>query len=61
MKKYKYAQTHINKFVGTKTIPHRQMIDEYSQKGYKYIGFIPININEYGKIKDIDLIFEKDE
>ncbi|WP_418440780.1 hypothetical protein [Anaerotignum lactatifermentans] len=25
------------------------------------MGFIPTNMNDYGKLKDIDLIFEKDE
>ena len=27
---------------------------------YRYIGFIPTSMTDYGKIKDIDLIFEKD-
>lgn len=61
MKKYEYIQVHINKFVGAKSEEHRSIIDEYAAKGYRYVGFIPTNISDYGKIKDIDLIFEKDE
>lgn len=37
------------------------MIDEYAAKGYRYVGYIPTNISDYGKIKDMDLIFELDE
>ena len=52
--------TSISKFVGAKSESHRSIIDEYAQKGYKYVGFIPTDIAEYGKIKNMDLIFEID-
>lgn len=61
MKKYEYVNVHINKFMGAKSEEHRQIIDEYARKGYRYVGFIPTNISDYGKIKKMDLIFEKDE
>lgn len=60
VKKYEYVHVHINKFVGAKTENHRQIIDDYAAKGYRYVGFIPTDITDYGKIRDIDLIFEKD-
>ena len=60
MKKYQYEQVHMNKFIGSKSENHRKIIDEYAKKGYRYIGFIPTRMTDYGKIKDIDLIFEKD-
>lgn len=60
MKKYKYEQIHINKLIGAKSEDHRNIIDEYAKKGYRYVGFIPTSMTDYGKIKDIDLIFEKD-
>lgn len=60
MKKYVYKQVHINKFCGARSEEHRQIIDEYASKGYRYVGFIPTNISDYGKIKDMDLIFEID-
>lgn len=61
MKKYEYVQVHIGKFVGAKSEEHRRIIDEYAAKGYRYAGFIPTNMSDYGKIKDMDLIFERDE
>lgn len=60
MKKYEYVQVHINKFVGARSEEHRQIIDDYAARGYRYVGYIPTNITDYGKIKDMDLIFEKD-
>ena len=52
MKKYEYVNVEmISKFVGAKSESHRSIIDEYAQKGYKYVGFIPTDIAEYGKIK----------
>lgn len=58
MKKYEYVNIHIGKFCGAKSEEHRKIIDQYAAKGYRYVGFIPTNISDYGKIKDMDLIFE---
>lgn len=60
MKKYEYINISINNLIGAKSEEHRKIIDEYAKKGYRYVGFVPTNISEYGKIKNIDLIFESD-
>lgn len=60
MKKYEYVKVHIGRFCGAKSEEHRSIIDAYAAKGYRYVGFIPTNISDYGKIKDMDLIFELD-
>ena len=60
MKKYEYVSVHINRFVGARSEEHRQIIADYAKRGYRYIGYIPTIISDYGKIKDMDLIFEKD-
>ena len=60
MKQYEYVNVHINKFVGAKSTEHRQIIDEYAANGWRYVGFVPTNITDYGKIKDMDLVFERD-
>ncbi|MGN0169137.1 MAG: DUF4177 domain-containing protein [Lachnospiraceae bacterium] len=60
MKGYEYVSVHISKFVGAKSEEHRQIIDDYARRGYRYVGYIPTNISDYGKIKDMDLIFELD-
>lgn len=61
MKKYEYVNVRINKFIGAISEEHRQIIDEYAAKGYRYVGFIPTNISDYGKIKEMDLVFEIDQ
>ena len=60
MKKYEYVNVKIGKFIGAKSEEHRQIIDEYASKGYRYVGYIPTDISDYGKIKDMDLVFEMD-
>lgn len=60
MKKYEYVSVHIAKFCGAKSEEHRAIIDQYAAKGYRYVGFIPTNLSDYGKIKDMDLVFEID-
>lgn len=60
MKKYEYVTIHMARFCGAKCEEHRGIIDEYAAKGYRYVGFIPTNLSDYGKIKDIDLVFEID-
>ncbi len=60
MKKYEYVNIDIDSFFGAGSEEHRQIIDEYAAKGYRYVGYIPTNINDHGKIKELDLIFEID-
>lgn len=60
MKKYVYVNVHIGKFFGAKSEEHRIIIDEYAAKGYRYVGYVPTNTSDYGKIMDMDLIFEID-
>lgn len=40
---------------------HREIIDEYAKRGYKYCGSIATEISITGCAKNIDLIFEKDK
>lgn len=61
MKKYEYVHLKVGKFIGAKSEEHRQVIDEYAQKGYRYVGYIPTLQTDYGKYKEIDLIFETDQ
>lgn len=37
---------------------HREIIEEYTNKGLKYVGFIPVKLGPSGKVLAIDLIFE---
>ena len=60
MKKYDDVNIHSGRFCGAKSEEHRTIIDQYAAKGYRYVGYIPTNLNDYGKIKDMDLVFETD-
>lgn len=61
MKKYEYVEIKIGKFVGAKSEEHREMIDKYASRGYRYVGYIPTQMTDFGKLMKIDLIFEKEE
>jgi len=58
MKRYSYVNVYINEFMGARCEAHRQIIDEKASEGYRYVGFVPTEISDYGKIKSLDLIFE---
>lgn len=61
MKKYEYVNINIDRvFMGSGSDEHRQIIDEYAAKGYRYVGYIPTEIAPHGKIVEMDLIFETD-
>ena len=61
MKHYEYVTVYTNRLIGAKSEEHRQIINEYAVKGYRYVGFIPSKMSDYGKIKKIDLVFEIDK
>ena len=48
-----------NKATNAELNGHQEVIKEYVEKGYKYIGFIPVTFGASGKTLAIDLIFEK--
>lgn len=60
MKKYAYVNVNIDNIFGAGSLEHRQIIEEYAEKGYRYVGYIPTNISSHGKITEMDLIFEMD-
>ncbi|HEY8803789.1 MAG TPA: DUF4177 domain-containing protein [Clostridium sp.] len=39
---------------------HRELIDKYSQEGWKFITTIANDFDGRGKIKKYDLVFEKE-
>ena len=59
--KYEYVRIKSEKIIGSKFEQHRKIIDEYAARGWRYVGYIPADINDYGKFRQLDLIFEKDE
>ena len=59
--KYEYVNVKNAGFFSAKSYEHRQIIDEYAKKGFRYVGFVPTTIESYGRITSYDLIFEKIE
>ena len=61
MKKYEYVHLDITLFFGGSAVEgHKTIIDEHARKGYRYVGYIPTRIDAYGRIEELDLIFEAD-
>ncbi len=58
MIRYEYARVKVGTYIGNWDGEHRQIIDMYSAKGYRYVGHIPASLNEDGKVEYLDLIFE---
>jgi len=61
MIKYEYVPVRVGKLFGAICTEHREIIDSYAEKGFRYTGFIPTEITDSGKFKEIELIFEKVE
>ena len=39
----------------------KKLIDKYSQEGWRFITAIPTVFGGYGQMKEVDLVFEKQE
>ena len=61
MKKYEYVKVDIQKFMGSRSENHREIIDEYAAKGYRYVGYIPVEMTGHGQILEMGLVFESEE
>lgn len=61
MFKYEYVKVNNEAIMSSKFTQHRNIIDQYAKRGFRYAGFVPIKSDGYGRIKEIDLIFEKQE
>lgn len=40
---------------------HRQIIEEEAAKGWRYVGYVPMEFSGRGGISSIDLIFEREK
>ncbi len=60
MKKYEFVQIKLqNNYVANAVMSeHRQIIEEWTDKGYRYVGFIPTKQGPSGKIMEAESIFE---
>jgi len=58
MKKYEFVDVKMKGIMIGKIEEHRKIINEYAEKGYRYVGYIPTKCGSYGEIGHMDLIFE---
>ena len=71
MKKYKYVRMKAKtsdmglfaKYVhqGADLETHRDVIDRYAARGYRFVGTVPVKSVARGFLVDYDLVFEIDE
>lgn len=54
---YEYIEVKMSGILATAS--HREVIDEYSQKGWRFVGAIPNRTGSYGQLKSNDLVFER--
>ena len=59
MLKYEYVTIRSEAKLSGKYSQHRDVIKEYAEKGFKYVGYILTSISTHGDIREMDLIFEK--
>ncbi len=61
MYEYKFEKVYADVGFAKRTFnKHREIIEKYGQKGYKFSGYVPTEIVSQGTIVEIDLVFEKE-
>lgn len=57
---YKYIYVEAKAAGLFKAADHREIIDKYSQAGWKFVSAIPTEFGMHGVISKYDLVFEKE-
>lgn len=58
MKKYEFVDVKVKGFFSANLEEHREIINEYARKGYRFAGYVPTKSGAYGELKHVDLVFE---
>lgn len=68
MKKYEYVRMKYKMWDGVYIhkeekgkLNHREVIDDFAARGYRFVGTVPVSVEGYGRIREFDLVFEIDE
>lgn len=59
MYKYKYVESDGQRLFCE--MDHREIIDKYASKGWRFVTAIPTDMSGHGIIKKYDLVFEKED
>lgn len=57
MYRYEYVEAKTEGLVFS-SVNHRELIDEYAERGFSFITAIPTSFSGYGMSKTFDLVFE---
>lgn len=66
MKIYDYARMKVGFADSVYTCPerdkasHREVIEVFAAQGFGFVGIIPVKTDSYGRVKEYDLVFEKE-
>ena len=61
MYKYEYVSVKIKiGFWNDKIENYREIIDGYANRGWRFVAAVPTATGMYGRISDLDLVFEKE-
>lgn len=64
MKEYEYASVDYKMreafMLGYGISEHREIIDDYAARGYRYVDSIVTEVDNGARIRKVDLVFEKD-
>lgn len=59
MYRYEYVSVEEKFMKNTCFWGYREIINEYAEKGWRYVGYMPTAQTREGRVYTIDLIFEK--
>lgn len=60
MFEYEYVKLGGRKMLSSDFSKYRDIVDEYAQKGYRFVTYIPIRSMTRGELYEMDLVFEKE-
>lgn len=60
MYRYEYVTLDSETLLGARFSEHQQVIDAYAAKGWRFVAWVPVRSTDYGKVKKLDLVFEKE-
>ena len=55
MYRYEYVEAQAEGFFNS--VNHREIIDQYAERGFRFITAIPTSFSSYESIKTFDLVF----
>ena len=61
---YQYEYEHIKTsdwYFSTGSLQHRRIIADRAREGWRYVGWVPTECLGPGTIREVDLVFEREE